>query len=120
MIGSPNVKIPKAPLITIPSVGEPFEEVVIDVVGPLPRTESGKEYVLAIMDRVSQYPEAIPLSSVRSIVIVEALLNFFTKFGLPKALQSDCGTNFTSKMFRSKMEELGIQILYLIVLNRKE
>ena len=109
MIGSPNVKIPKAPLITIPSVGEPFEEVVIDVVGPLPRTKSGKEYVLTLMDRVSRYPEAIPLSSVRSIVIVDALVNFFTKFGLPKILQSDCGTNFTSKVFKSKMEELGIQ-----------
>ena len=63
MIGSPNVKIPKDPLITIPSVGEPFEEGVIDVVGPLPRTKSGKEYVLTIMDRVSRYPEAIPLRS---------------------------------------------------------
>ena len=96
-------------MVTIPSVGEPFEEVVIDVVGPLPRTKSGKEYVLTIMDRVSRYPEAIPLSSVRSLVIVDALLNFFTKFGLPKVLQSDCGTNFTSKVFESKMKELGIQ-----------
>ena len=76
MIGSPNIKIPKAPLVTIPSVGEPFEEVVIDVVGPLPRTKSGKEYVLTIMDRVSRYPEAIPLSSVRSLVIVDALFKF--------------------------------------------
>ena len=109
MIRSSNVKIPKAPVITIPSVGKPFEEVITDIVGPLPRTKSGKEYVLTIMDKVSRYPEAIPLSSVRSLVIVDALLNFFTKFGLLKVLQSDCGTNFTSKLFKFKMEELEIQ-----------
>ena len=37
MVGKPNQKIPKAPLIPIPSVGEPFREVIIDVVGPLPQ-----------------------------------------------------------------------------------
>ena len=109
IVGNPNVKVPKAPLIPIPSVGEPFEEVVIDVVGPLPRTKSGKEYILTIIDRVSRYPEAIPLRSIRSTVVVETLLNFFTKFGLPRVVQSDCGTNFTSRYFKSKMEEFGIK-----------
>ena len=61
----------------IPSVGEPFQDILIDVVGPLPKTKSGYEYMLTIMDRVSRYPEAIPLKSIKSPKIVEALLDFF-------------------------------------------
>ena len=52
VIGKPNKKISKAPLIPIPSVNEPFREVIIDMVGPLPRTKGGNEYVLTIMDRM--------------------------------------------------------------------
>ncbi|XP_066946104.1 uncharacterized protein [Macrobrachium rosenbergii] len=109
LVGKPNQKIPKAPLIPIPSVGEPFREVIIDVVGPLPRTRGGCEYLLTIVDRMSRYPEAIPLRSVKAEKVVEALVNFFTKFGIPKVLQSDCGTNFTSRIFRKKMSELGVK-----------
>ena len=106
--GKPNQKIPKAPLVPIPSVGEPFAEVLIDIVGPLPRTTSGHEYLLTIMDRMSKYPEAIPLRSIKSVKVVEALIGFFTKFGLPRVLQSDCGSNFVSKYFGDKMKELRI------------
>ena len=71
IIGKPNQKIPKAPLIPIPSVSEPFQEVVIDIVGPLPRTKGGNEYILTLMDRMSRFPEAIPIRSIRSVKIIE-------------------------------------------------
>ncbi|XP_068240024.1 uncharacterized protein [Palaemon carinicauda] len=77
-------------------MGEPFREVIIDVVGPLPRTRGGHEYILTMVDRMSRFPEAVPLRSIRGEKIVEALVGFFTRFGIPKIIQSDCGTNFTS------------------------
>ncbi|XP_068213448.1 uncharacterized protein [Palaemon carinicauda] len=61
IVGKLNQKVPRAPLIPIPAVGEPFREVIVDVVGPLPRTRSGNEYILSIIDRMSRFPEAIPL-----------------------------------------------------------
>ncbi|XP_068242408.1 uncharacterized protein [Palaemon carinicauda] len=108
LVGKPNQKIPKAPLIPIPSVGEPFREVIIDLVGPLPRTRGGHEYILTMIDRMSRFPEAVPLRSIRGEKIVKALAGFFTRFGIPKIIQSDCGTNFTSRYFKRKMNELGI------------
>ena len=56
MVIKPNQKMLKAPLVPIPSVGEPFQEVVMDIVGPLPRTRGGNEYLLTLMDRMSKYP----------------------------------------------------------------
>ncbi|XP_068213909.1 uncharacterized protein [Palaemon carinicauda] len=109
LLGKSNKKIPKAPLIPIPSVGEPFREVIIDVVGPLLQTRGGNEYILSIVDRMSRFPEAIPLRSIRSKKVVEVLVDFFTRFSFPKVIQSDCGTNFRSRCFEKKMNEFGIE-----------
>lgn len=49
VVGKPNQVIPPAPLRPIPALGEPFERVLVDCVGPLPRTNSGHQYLLTIM-----------------------------------------------------------------------
>ncbi|XP_042875418.1 uncharacterized protein LOC122255445 [Penaeus japonicus] len=107
--GKPNQVIPKAPLQPIPVVPEPFHRVIIDCVGPLEKTKKGHQYLLTIMDAATRYPEAIPLRSIMSKTIVPALLKFFTQFGLPEIVQSDQGSNFTSKMFKEVMSTLGIK-----------
>ena len=109
LVGKPNKKIPLAPLIPIPVTKEPFREILLDVVGPQPRTKSGYNYMLAIMDRTSRYPEAIPLRSIKTNKVVEVLIQFFTKFGMPECIQTDCGTNFTSNYFKQAMLNLGIK-----------
>ena len=38
MVGKPNQTIPKAQLQPIPAFDEPFSRILIDCVGPLPRT----------------------------------------------------------------------------------
>ncbi|XP_068221744.1 uncharacterized protein [Palaemon carinicauda] len=111
MAGKPNQVIPRAPLCNIPSVGEPFENVVIDIVGPLPRSKGGNIYLLTIIDRLTRYPEAIPVRSCNAKTVVKRLLNYFSKFGLPRVIQSDNGSNFVSKYFRDKMKELGINLV---------
>ena len=107
--GKPNKRIPKAPLINIPSVGEPFEEVVIDLVGPLPKSKRGNQYILSIMDRMSRYPEAVPIRNGKAQTVVNHLVQYFTHFGLPKRIQTDNGTNFTSKHFREWVTTFGIE-----------
>ncbi|XP_068213397.1 uncharacterized protein [Palaemon carinicauda] len=109
VIGKPNQIIPEAPLNPIPAIGEPFSELVVDVVGPLPKTKTGFEYILTIMDRASRFPEACLLRKITSEVVFEKQIEFFSRYGLPRVIQTDCGTNFTSKMFRGKCAELAIR-----------
>ena len=67
MVGKPNQTIPKAQLQPIPAFDEPFSRILIDCVGPLPRTKSGNEYLLTIMCTSTRFPEAIPLTLSQTI-----------------------------------------------------
>ncbi|XP_068209146.1 uncharacterized protein [Palaemon carinicauda] len=77
VMGKPNQGVPRVLLHQIPSLGEPFSELVVDVIGPLPRTKTGFVYVLTIMDRASRYPEAIPKWKITSRAIFDKIIDFF-------------------------------------------
>ena len=109
LVGKPNQKIPSAPLIPIPAFEEPFSWVIIDCVGPLPKTKSGNQYLLTIMCTSTRFPEAIPLRNIKAPTIVKSLIKFFTLVGLPKSLQSDQGSNFMSGLMQQVMFQLGIK-----------
>ena len=109
MVGKPNQTLQKAPLQPIPAFEEPFSRVIIDCVGPLPKTKSGNQYLLTVMCASTRFPEAIPLRNISAKTIVKALIKFFTLVGLPKSIQSDQGSNFMSGLFQQVMDELGIK-----------
>lgn len=70
LAGKPNQVIPPATLHPISTVGETFQHVLIDCVGPIPRTKSSNQYLLIIMCAATRFPEAIPMRNItaRSIV----------------------------------------------------
>ena len=107
--GKPNQVIPPAPLIPVPAFGEPFSEVLCDCVGPLPRTSSGKEYLITIMCKATRFPEAIPVSNIKAPTVCKELAKFFTTYGLPLDLQSDQGSNYISRLFQQVMYQLNIK-----------
>ncbi len=108
LAGKPNQIIPPAPLTPIPAIGEPFEHVIVDCVGPLPKTKSGNQFLLTIMCVATRFAEAIPLRKITAPVIIKALVKFFSTFGLPKVVQSDQGSNFMSKLFKQVLQSLEI------------
>ena len=108
MAGKPNQKPSAAPLKPIPAIDEPFSRVLIDCVGPLPKTRSGNQYLLTITCMATRFPEAVPLRNLKAPTIIKALIRFFTFVGLPKSIQSDQGSNFMSGVFQQNMYQLGI------------
>ena len=109
LIGKPNQKIPPAPLYPIPVINDPFEHVIIDCVGPLPRSASGHVYLLTLMCANTRFPEVVPLRRITTKTVTQALIKFFSLVGLPKVIQSDRGSNFTSKVFARVLKQLGIK-----------
>ena len=88
----------RAPLQPLPCVGEPFEKVAFDLVGPLPRTASGNQYILTMMCLYTKYAEAIPLRRVDNHTVLEAMLEIFARHGIHKIILTDQGTVFMSRL----------------------
>ena len=98
----------KAPLVSLPVISTPFDRIAIDVVGPLPITDRKNRYILTVMDFTTRYPEAFPLRRIDTESVLEALMHFFSHFGLPKEILSDRGTNFTATLMKEVAKRLGI------------
>lgn len=107
--GKPNQTIPPAPLKLVPITGEAFSKVLMDIVGPLPKTSNGNQYLLTIMCVNTRFPEAIPLRKVTAAVVAKALLKYFTMTGLPQEIQTDQGSNFMSKLCQQVLALLDIK-----------
>ena len=78
IVGKPNQPVPPAPLHPIPVMSEPFDEVIVDCVGPLPRTKTGNQFMLTMMCRATRYPEAIPLCNITSKTVIASLIRELT------------------------------------------
>ena len=51
----------KAKLMTLLTIGEPFQRMAIDIVVPLPYTQRGHTLILTFIDYETRYPEATAL-----------------------------------------------------------
>ena len=65
---------PRTPLKPLPCIGQPFELLAMDLVGPLERTQRGHRYIITAMCLFSKYPEALPFKRVDTESVTEALM----------------------------------------------
>ena len=70
----------------------------MDIVGPLPRSRLGNQFILVICDYATRYPEAIPLRSIDVVHVAEELIKVFARVGVPEEILTDQGSNFTSQL----------------------
>lgn len=82
-----------------------MEYLIIDCVGPLPPSKSGSQYALTVMCQATRYPPAFPMRFITARSVVKALTQFMSVFAIPKVVQSDRGTNFTSKLFSQALKQ---------------
>lgn len=109
LTGKPNQSLKPAPLYPIPAISQTFEYLIIDCVGPFKKSKAGSEYLPAIMCQVTRYPDVYPLHSVTAKQVVKALTQFISVIGIPRIIQSDQGSNFTSNLFSQVLKQLHIQ-----------
>jgi hypothetical protein len=91
-------RISRVPLESPPLIEEPFKRIAIDFVGSVPHSENTNRYILACIDHATRYPEAIPFKTQDAETVANALLNIFSRMGVPQEILSDQGTNFISDL----------------------
>ena len=106
----PKSRVKKAPLGKLPLVGTPFERVAVDLIGPLiPASEEGHKWVLVMVDYATRYPEARALKNIDTENVAEALLDMWSRVGIPEQVLSDRGTQFLSEVMLEVHRLLSIK-----------
>ena len=109
---TPKGRVTKIPLGDMPIIDTPFERVAVDLVGPIkPATERGHRYILVLVDYATRYPEAIPLKSIEAEVVAEALLEMYSRLGIPKQVLTDRGSQFMSGVMQEVSRLMSIRPL---------
>ncbi len=96
----------KSPL---PIIRTPFSRLAMDMVGPLPPTLEGHRYILTVCDYGTRYPEAFALKSTTSKDVAKALMEMFSRTGIPEEILTDRGSNFCSELMREFYAMMGIR-----------
>lgn len=109
---TPKGKVGVAPLGNMPLIRTPFERVAVDLIGPFsPRSDRGNRYVLTLIDFATRYPDAVALPAIDAVHIAEALIEIFSRIGLPKEIVTDQGASFTSELMNEVSRLLSVKML---------
>jgi transposase InsO family protein len=86
-----------------------FHTVTMDVVGPVPRTEYGEEYILVMQDMLTRWIELAPLKRADTVTIVDKFITYWVlRHGPPARLLTDRGTVFVSDMMKEYCRLFGV------------
>ena len=103
----------KAPPVQIqpwPKTDTPWTRLHIDYTGPL-----NGHYFLVVVDSFTKWPEVFKCKHPTSTSTIDALRLLFSRFGVPKTIVSDNGTQFTSKEFEEFCKALSIEHLTIAI-----
>ena len=70
-------------------VGTPFSTVCVDIIGPVSPPSDGYRYILTLIDMCTRFPEAVAFKDITTSTVAEALLEIFSRVGLPLKVHSD-------------------------------
>uniref|UniRef100_A0A2N9GHZ5 RNA-directed DNA polymerase n=1 Tax=Fagus sylvatica TaxID=28930 RepID=A0A2N9GHZ5_FAGSY len=105
---APSIHQPAASLNPIASPW-PFSQWGLDIVGPLPRAPGNRRWLIVATDYFTKWVEAEPLVHITDADSKRFVWkNIITRFGIPRVLVSDNGSQFTSGPFREFCEQHGI------------
>ena len=91
----------EAPLEPIKKGTKPFQQVGIDVMGPLPRSLTGKRYIVVAVDHFTKWVEARALEEADAQSIAGFIYeDIITRHGIPQKITTDRGSEFVNDFIK--------------------
>ena len=88
----------------------PWDTVSTDLVGPLPRSSRQNSYLVMFQDRFTKWTMCKPIRKATSKAVSQAFYEeVILRFGCPKVVITDNGTQYTGQPFKELVKKLGIQ-----------
>ena len=100
----------------VPPMGEqrvtthPWQIIAVDYVGPLPRSKSGHQHLLVVLDVFSKWVMLTPVRRVDSKSLCTILKNhWFLRLSTPQAIITDNASVFLSREFKGLLEQFEVR-----------
>ena len=84
-----------------------LENLAMDTIVGLPKTDNGNEHLLVIVDTFSRYVQLIPLPELTASTATRALVKWMNTFGKPFSILTDNATQFQA-VYQEVLAHLGI------------
>lgn len=82
-------------------VGDPWDLIGMDILGPLPESKNKKKYILVVCDYLTKWTEAFALPNQKSETIAKILIEeIFCRHGVPNKIMTDRGNAFLSDLMK--------------------
>ena len=108
----PSMQKPAGLLRPLPVPEKPWRTITMDFVGPLPRTPDYFNYVLVVADKFTKRGHFIPTTTnITAKETAELLLQHVVRLqGLPEAIVSDRGHEFTAHLFQEVWAAMSTEL----------
>jgi hypothetical protein len=94
----------------------PLQRWGLDLLGPLPPAQGNLKYVVVVVEYFSKWIEAKPLATITSVTVQKFFWqNIVCRFGVPKAITVDNGTQFDAETFKDLCDQIGTKIHFASV-----
>ena len=91
-------------------VGQPFDRLGMDIVGPLPLTKNGNQYIVVATEYLTKWPEARALPDAKATSVVSFFYeDIICRHGCPRELLMDQGTHFVNALLDALCNRLGVK-----------
>jgi hypothetical protein len=91
-------------------IGQPFDRIGMDIVGPLPKTKNGNMYIVVATEYLTKWPEACAIPNAKASSVVSFFYeDIICRHGCPKEILTDRGTHFVNDMLDSLCNEVGVK-----------
>lgn len=91
----------------------PWQILSIDMIGPLPRSNKGHQFIFVVTDVFSKFTLAYPLRRSTAPHICKVLEEqVFLLFGVPQVIKSDNGRQFKSREFTHLLGKYGVKSFF--------
>eukprot|EP00117_Sycon_ciliatum_P020844 scpid75746/ scgid18439/ Retrovirus-related Pol polyprotein from transposon 412; Protease; Reverse transcriptase; Endonuclease len=100
--------VARAPLQHITAT-RPYQIIAMDFLGPLPRSNGGNLYIMAVIDYFTKWLELFPLRNIQTTTVADKLTtHIISRYGVPEQIHSDQGSQFESDLFQDLCRTLHI------------
>ncbi len=97
----------KPPLVIFPVPRHRFDYIHVGLLPP----SQGYTHLFTIIDRFCRWPGVIPLTDITSHSCAQTLIfHWIARFGVPRDITSDWGTQFTAELWSSVATLLGVDL----------